>query len=277
MVERGEYIFRAAGCVGCHTDADNNGPFLAGGREFETPFGTFFSPNITPDGETGIGRWTEAEFIAAMTKGTGPGWRHYYPVFPYTSYTHMGRDDLRALWAYLRQVQPAAQANRPHDLPWYLSSRLVNWAWKLLFFEPGPFVADPARSLEWNRGAYIATALAHCGECHTPRDRFGVLDASMRFAGGRQGIEGPVPNITPHRQTGIGRWSMDDLVYYLGTGADPGGDYAGDLMAEVIDNGLKHLSEEDLRGIATYVLSLPAIENEVGRKRTKSKRDEFEY
>jgi mono/diheme cytochrome c family protein len=267
LVERGEYLFRAGGCAGCHTDVDNKGPFLAGGRAIQSPFGTFYTPNITPHPTSGIGHWDEAAFIQAMTRGVSPEGAHYYPAFPYTSYTRIKREDLRALKAYLFSVPAVAQPNKPHDLPWYLSYRPLIGLWKRLFFTPGEFHPRPDRSPEWNRGAYLATALAHCAECHTPRNFLGGLRQSLAYAGTRDGPEGElIPNITPDRETGIGRWTLDDIAYYLETGATPDGDYAGSLMAEAIDEGLRYLSTDDLEAIATYIMSLTPIHNAIKKK-----------
>ncbi len=271
-IARGEYILRAAGCVACHTDADNDGLFLAGGRRFETAFGTFYSPNITPDPVHGIGAWTEAEFVRALAQGVAPDGSHYYPVFPYTSYTRMRPEDMRLLWAYMTTVEPVASPNKPHQVPWYLAWRAVNRGWKLLNFEAGPFRGQPARGTAWNRGAYLAEALGHCGECHTPRDSLGGLDREMHYAGTREGPDGEVvPNITPHRDTGIGRWSLDDLSYFLESGGTPDGDYTGSLMAEVIDENLAHLTAVDRLAVAVYLRSLPPIEHRV-RKSARKKR-----
>ncbi len=276
---RGEYVFRIAGCAGCHTDEDGGGEFLAGGRALETPFGIFYSPNITPHPDYGIGTWSQGDFIDSLRLGVAPDGSDYYPVFPYTSYTKIKDEDIAALWAYLSSVEPVARPNRSHELPWYLQFRITSWLWKLLFFEPGEIAADAQRDAQWNRGAYLVTALAHCGECHTQRDWFGRTDAAMSFAGTRAGPEdGVVPNITPDRQSGIGKWSADDLAYYLETGATPDGDYAGGLMAEVIDNGLRYLEKDDMSAIVTYLRQLPAIENQLGsRKKKKRERDEFDY
>ncbi len=263
LVRHGEYVFRAAGCASCHTDVDNGGAFLAGGRALETPFGTFYSPNITAHPTNGIGNWTAAEFTRAMREGIDPEGRHYYPVFPYPSFTRMRQEDLTALHAYLLQTRPVAQANRPHDLPWYMRYRIANWFWKLLFFNSGPYQPDPKRTPEWNRGAYVVTALAHCGECHTPRNQLGVLDDDMELAGTLQGPEDTtIPNITRDAATGIGDWTRSELVDYLGLGEVPDGPYADGLMAEVIEEGLQYLSADDIDAIAEYVWTLPARRNE---------------
>lgn len=270
VMHQGEYLFRAAGCANCHSDEKNKGAPLAGGRALKTPFGTFYSPNITPDPETGIGRWSEAAFVRALREGTSPEGGHYYPAFPYTSYTQLADADLHAIRIYLFHQKPVRQANKPHELPWYLRSPASLRIWKMLFFNPGPFQPQPDQSAAWNRGAYLATAVAHCGECHTPRNFLGGFKESRRFAGNHDGAD--APNITPDKKTGIGKWSRSDLVEYLETGAMPDGDYAGDVMAEVIDNSLSHLTKDDCQAIAVYVMSLPPVESVAQERKPKQKK-----
>ena len=254
LVERGEYLVRAAGCVACHTDIDGDGAYLAGGRSLATPFGTFYSPNITPDPEHGIGSWSEDAFAGALKRGEGPQGKHYYPVFPFTAYSAMRRDDVAALFAYLRTVPAVAQADLPHDLPWPMRWRFVNRVWKWLFFEP--------RETPDERGAYLVSALGHCDECHTPRNHFGALDYTRHLIGNPHGPEGdPVPNITPHRKSGIGRWGRSDLVRYLRNGMLPDGDFAGGVMVEVIDEGLSYLEPADIEAIADYLRSLEPVQS----------------
>jgi len=278
LVMRGEYIYRAAGCYGCHTDEKHGGKRLAGGHALETPFGTFYSPNITPDPETGIGRWLEQDFIRALREGQSPAGDNFYPSFPYPSYTKLTDEDLHALWVYIKTQPPVNQVNRKHDLKWFARARSFVGSWKGLYFTPGVYKSDPAKSAAWNRGAYLAEAAAHCGECHTPRTALGGIKIEMHYAGTRDGPEGSVvPNITPDKKTGIGRWSKNDVVTYLETGMTPDGDLAGDLMAEVIDNGLKYLSKDDLAAIAEYVLSLPPVVHSVRKAGKKPvKKEEFE-
>lgn len=261
-VRYGEYVFRAGGCLECHTDTKAKGPPLAGGRGLPTPYGTFFAPNITPDPKDGIGSWTETNFIDAMRHGTTPDGAPYFPAFPYTSFTKATDEDLRALWAYLKTQPAVAQANRPHDLQFPFGIRSLMWGWRLLFFNEGVFKPDPAQSPQWNRGAYLVNALAHCGECHTPRNPLGGLKADMRFAGSADNAEGErVPNITPHPKTGIGAWSAKDIADYLGSGMTPGGDFAGGLMGSVIEGSTKYLTQDDRLAMATYLKSLPAIDH----------------
>ena len=278
VMRQGEYLFRAAGCANCHSDEKNKGAPLAGGRALETPFGTFYSPNITPDHDTGIGRWSEADFARALREGISPAGEHYYPAFPYNSYTQLTDADLHAIRIYLFHQKSVRQANKPHELPLYLRSRASLRIWNILFFNPGPFQPQHDKSAAWNRGAYLATAVAHCGECHTPRNFLGGLKESRRFAGNPNGVDGAkVPNITPDKKTGIGKWSQGDLVEYLETGAMPDGDYAGDAMAEVIDNCLSHLTKDDRKAIAVYVMSLPSVESEAHEHKPKKKKTKNEY
>jgi mono/diheme cytochrome c family protein len=266
-VQRGEYLFRAAGGCSCHTDEKNKGAFMAGGRPIKTPYGTIYSTNITPDPKTGIGSWSEADFLKAMTQGVGPDGQHYFPVFPYTSFTRMTAQDVRDMQAYLFSLPPVEQANKPHDLRPPFGWRLGLVAWKWLYFRPGPWQPDPTQTPQWNRGAYLATALGHCVECHTPRHRLGSLKTDMAYAGTVEGPDGELaPNITPHEATGIGEWSIPDLVWFLQTGLKPDGDDTQGLMSEVITNGFKHLTEADLQAIATYLQALKPIQNKVTKK-----------
>lgn len=276
IISPGEYVYRAAGCYGCHTDEKGGGQPLAGGHALKTGFGTFYSPNITPDSVTGIGKWSEQDFFRAMREGRSPAGDHYYPSFPYPSYTKLTDDDLHALWLFLKSQAPVKQANKPHDLKFFARARTFVGSWKALYFTPGAYRPDAGKPASWNRGAYLAEAAAHCGECHTPRSALGGIRTGLHYAGSRDGPDDSVvPNITPDRKTGIGKWSRSDLVTYLETGLMPDGDSAGDLMAEVIDNGLKYLKKDDLAAIAEYALSLPPVEHGV-RKPKKKPRGEFD-
>jgi mono/diheme cytochrome c family protein len=263
-VQRGKAVFHATGGCSCHTEVKNQGPFMAGGRPIATPFGHIYATNITPDTETGIGSWSETDFINAMTKGMGPDGKHYYPVFPYTSFTRMTRQDLLDLRAYLLSIPPVRKANPPNPLRFPFSWRGCLAAWKWLYFQPGAFRTDAAQSAQWNRGAYLVNALAHCGECHTPRILMGGPKTSMRFAGAVDGPEGELaPNLTPHEATGIGDWSLTDVVWYLQTGLKPDGDDTQGLMSEMIEHGFQHVPEADLQAIAVYIRSLEPIDNKV--------------
>ncbi len=262
LLARGAVLFAAGGCGNCHTDTKKKGKPLAGGHALKTPFGTFYTPNISPDRTHGIGAWSEKDFVRAMREGKAPDGSNYFPVFPYTSYTNMTDDDLKALKAYIFAQPPVAQPNRPHDVGFPFNIRFGQAFWKMLFFEKGPYRPDPSRPAEWNRGAYLANAVAHCAECHTPRNALGGLKRDRWMAGTAKG-EGPdglaIPNITPHRSNGIGKWSVGQIAEYLGSGEQPDGDYAGSLMADVIDKGTDLLSASDRRAIAIYILSLPPL------------------
>ena len=266
-IQRGKVVLQAAGGCSCHTDDKRSGAFLAGGRPIKTPFGTIYSTNITPAPKTGIGTWSEADFRQAMTHGIGPDGRPYFPVFPYTAFTRMTAQDVQDLKAYLFSLAPVEQANKPPELrfPFGWRTGLVMWRW--LNFRPGTFQPRSDQSAEWNRGAYLATALGHCVECHTPRNWLGGLKTSMAYAGSADGPEGELaPNITPDEATGIGAWSVADMVWFLQTGFKPDGDDVQGLMSVVIDNGYKHLPEADLRAMAVYLRSLPPIRHKVVKK-----------
>jgi mono/diheme cytochrome c family protein len=263
---RGAYVFRAANCQSCHTDVKNKGPLLAGGRALATPFGTFYGPNITPDPEHGIGGWSDDDFIAALRHGRAPDGRHYFPAFPYTAFTGMNDEDMRALKAYIFTLPASDRANRPHELGFPFGWRFLAGIWKWLNFEPGPFEPDPGRSEALNRGAYLVEALGHCAECHTPRGVTGALDAEMAYAGSGQGPEGGrVPNITPDKETGIGGWNDGRLTFFFRFGLTADGDAVGGLMAEVVENSTSQLTDEDLKAVIAYLRSLTPIRNRIAR------------
>ena len=258
-VQRGAYIFDAADCVGCHTDAKNNGPRLAGGRALTTPFGVFYSPNITPDTETGIGKWSLDDFHRALRDGISAHGAYYFPVLPYTSFTGMSDQDIADLFAYLQTQEPVNQQGKRHDVRPPFSWRFLQVGWRTLFFTPGPLLPVPGKDTAWNRGNYLANAVVHCGECHTPRNFLGGLVQSRAYSGNLQGPDNQrVPNITPDPDSGIGKWSLEDIETVLKTGQTPGFDFVGSGMAEVV-KGTAKLTDEDRRAIATYVKSLPPI------------------
>jgi mono/diheme cytochrome c family protein len=261
-VSRGEYLVRAGGCFSCHTAA--GGQPLAGGRALATPFGTFYSPNITPDPDTGIGRWSDAQFLQALREGVRPDGANYFPVFPYPSFTGITDSDALAIKAYLFSVPPVRQDNPPHDIAFPFSWRVLQTGWKLLFFTPGLFQPAPERSAAYNRGAYLATALAHCGECHTPRNFLGAARSGQRLSGTADGPDGQlVPNITPDPGTGIGRWEKSEVVELLKTGTTPEQSKVKGAMRETIQDGLRYLSDADLEAIADYLLAQTPIAHKV--------------
>ena len=265
-VARGQYLLHAAGCAICHTrpeDKDKNTPAgeaLAGGRALDTPFGRFYSPNITPHPELGIGRWSADDLWRALSAGVGPGGIHCYPVFPYTSYTRMRREDADAIHAYLMSVPPRAVRNHAHEIAWYVRWRFANRVWKWLFLDAERFAPVAGKDARWNRGAYLVDALGHCGECHSPRNRAGAVRREQHLAGNPEGPEGePVPSIRSDGEDGIGEWSFNEIVTYLKSGEDPDFDFAGGAMVEVIEDNTSRLSDEDRNAIATYLKDLPAL------------------
>lgn len=237
---------------------------MAGGRPVATPFGAIYATNLTPDVETGIGGWSDQQFIEAMRHGVGPDGKHLFPAFPYTSFTRMTRQDVLDLKAYLFSL-PAVRREIPEpELPLPMRWRGGLAGWKMLYFDEGTFVPEPDSSDVWNRGAYLVTALAHCGECHTPRSRLGGLQLERAYTGTADGPEGEAaPNITPDVDTGIGDWSTADMVWFLQTGLYPDGDATQGTMLEVIENGYQHLSEQDLTAIDLFLRSLPPVRNDV--------------
>jgi mono/diheme cytochrome c family protein len=263
---RGAYLFAAAGCQGCHTDVPNKGPLLAGGRALKTPFGTFYTPNITADPQTGIGRWSDDDFIRALRDGLSPSGEHLYPAFPYPSYTLMSDADMLAIKAYIFSLPTVRQENREHDLGFPYSWRALLGVWKMLNFTPGAMTPDAARTPSWNRGAYLVEALTHCGECHTPRGALGGLDRDRWLVGTTDGPDGEkVPNITPDDATGLGGWSASQVSGALRTGLLPDGDVVGSVMGEVVENSTGEMSNEDRAAIVEYLQSLPPIANAEAR------------
>jgi len=257
--KRGEYLAKAGGCVGCHTEEKKDAVPFAGGRELKTPFGTFYGPNITPHPQAGIRRWTEADFIRAMRQGDRPDGKNYFPAFPYPSFSKISDPDLRDIWAYLRTLTPSARANQEHDLRFPFGWRFLVTFWKWFFFTPGPFTNLPGLSDIANRGAYLVQALGHCSECHTPRNFLGGPKTSRLLAGGK-GPEGKdVANLTP---TGLKKQSDRELADFLTTGLTPEGDVPAEAMGEVIRNTTSQLTPADLNALIAYLRTLAPIPNE---------------
>ncbi|GLR85555.1 c-type cytochrome [Bradyrhizobium iriomotense] len=254
----GQELFNAGGCASCHAVPNQPDRLrLGGGLPIGSPFGTFYAPNISQDPADGIGRWSETDFVNAVMRGVSPEGAHYFPAFPYTSYTHARVDDVRDLFAYLKTLPAVPGKVRDHDLPFPFNIRRNVGVWKRLFMDGTPLVADAARSPQWNRGAYLVNSLGHCAECHSPRNLLGGLITSQRFAGGPSPEgEGWVPNIT---QKGIGDWSEKDIADFLETGDMPEGDSASGAMRPVIKN-LAQLTGEDRAAMAEYLKSLPPVE-----------------
>jgi mono/diheme cytochrome c family protein len=230
---------------------------LGGGLAIPSPFGSFYAPNISPDPADGIGRWTEAEFVNAVTKGVSPNGTHYFPAFPYTSYQHAKVEDVRDLFAYLKTLPKVSGKVRDNDVPFPFNIRRNVGIWKLLFMDGKSFTADARRSAQWNRGAYLVNSFGHCAECHSPRNFLGGIIAAQRFGGGPNPEgEGWVPNVT---QKGLGDWSEKDFAYFLKTGETPDNDTASGLMGRVIKN-ISQLSPEDRAAMAEYLKSLPPVD-----------------
>ncbi len=262
--DRGKYIFDAAGCYGCHTEA--GGAPMAGGPALRTPFGTFYGPNITPDREHGIGKWSDADFIRALREGVSPDGQHYFPIFPYSSFTGMTTQDLLDLKAYLGKIAPVNRPNRPHEVTWPFSIRAALAPWKWLYFKAGEYKPDAGHDAKWNRGAYLVEALVHCGECHTPRNFLGALDRAHWLTGARMPVGDLVaPNLTPDK-SGLADWSMADIVDALADGTLPEGGTLGGEMGEVVKNSASHLRPEDREAIAIYLKSLPPMPTQVRKK-----------
>ena len=253
---RGRYVAIAGGCVGCHTEDRKDAPPFAGGHALKTPYGTFYGPNLTPHPQAGLGRWSEADFVRAMRAGMRPDGAHYYPAFPYTSYTRISDDDLADLWAYLRSLPPDSRPNRAHELRFPFGWRHAIAAWKWLFFTPGPFASDARRPATVNRGAYLVDVLGHCGECHTPRNFLGALKRDRPFAGGKGPTGKDVPNLTPTR---LKKWSDAELKEFLITGITPEFDSADESMAEVVRNTTSQLTPADLAAMIAYLRALPPL------------------
>ncbi|HEY7870067.1 MAG TPA: cytochrome c [Methylomirabilota bacterium] len=266
QVARGKYIFGAAAGCGCHTAPKQ--PLNAGGRKYDGPFGTVYASNITPDPTTGIGKWTDDQIITATRSGLRPNGERLLPVHPYTVFNGMAAQDLKDLVAYLRSVPPVNRATPAKKITVPLFESVFLPAWLAAFAaRETPPAAAPTSGVP--RGEYLARAVSHCGECHTPRTMTMAVDNSRLMAGNskNRGPEGSaVPNITPDRETGIGSWTEEQIVEYLATGNKPDGDVAGGLMMEVIEGssvGYKDMTKADLQAIAKYLKSIPAVKNRI--------------
>jgi mono/diheme cytochrome c family protein len=249
QIERGRHLVNAGDCVACHTDAGGK-PF-AGGRPIETPFGIIYSPNITPDRETGIGAWSDEDFYRAMHNGVRRDGKRLYPAFPYPYFTRMTRDDVLAVRAYLKTLPAVKNEPREPELTWPLGYRVVMRGWDWLFFKPGTFRPEPNKSAEWNRGAYLVEGPGHCGACHTPKNQLGADKTSDALRGGviQHWL---APKIAGSMRDGTGNWSTDDVVEYLKTGRNSHSGATGP-MAEVVADSTSKLPDSDLRAIATYI------------------------
>jgi mono/diheme cytochrome c family protein len=256
LVARGEYLARAADCAACHT-APGGKPF-AGGLAFKLPMiGTLYSTNLTPDPETGIGAWSDDEFVRALHDSIGKDGEHLYPAFPYPSYSLVTRDDALAIKAYLFSIKPIKYRHPPNDVAFPFNQRYLMTFWNVLFKPGHRFRPNTDQSVEWNRGAYLVEALGHCGDCHTPRNLLFGLKSGQKFAGAL--VQGwKAYNITPDPKWGIGEWSEAQIQGYLAHGHADGRSSASGPMAEVVDNSLRFLTQDDIGAMASYLRSVPS-------------------
>ncbi|HTC17857.1 MAG TPA: cytochrome c, partial [Stellaceae bacterium] len=254
VIARGEYLARAADCMVCHTS--EGGKPYAGGLGFKLPFGTLYSTNITPDKETGIGNYSDQDFLAAVHRGTRRDGARLYPAMPYTSYTYITDADALAIKAYLFSLAPVRAAAPENTLAFPFNQRWAMNFWSILFNPDTRFEPDTSKSPEWNRGAYLAEALAHCGECHTPRNLAFALDNRKKFAGALT-AGWRAFNISSDKTTGVGTWSDDELASYLSTGHAIGHGTASGPMGEAVDESFSQLAPEDIKALVTYLRTVP--------------------
>jgi len=255
-VARGQYLARAADCQACHT-AKGGVPF-AGGLAFNLPFGTIWSPNITADKETGIGGWSDAQFLGGLHRGVDDEGHPLYPAMPYAAFTYMTDADALAIKAYLFSLKPVHQENRDDTLSFPFNQRWLMAIWSGLFNPDRRFQPRPDRSPEWNRGAYLAEAMEHCGDCHTPRTLAQDLDNRRKYAGA-VAAGWKAYNITGDRLFGVGAWSDAELAQYLSTGHATGRGAAAGPMGEAVDLSLSHLTPSDIAALVAYLRSVPAV------------------
>lgn len=267
LEQRGEYLAAAGNCMSCHT-SDEGSPF-AGGLEFETPFGTIYSTNITSDPQTGLGEWSLEDFFRAMRYGQTPDGTHLYPVFPYTSFAKVSDEDIAAIYAYIKTIAPVSYTPPENDLGFPYSQRWALGLWKAMYFDDSLFEQQPEQSAEWNRGAYLVEGLGHCSMCHTPRNFLGAIDDELAMTGGTYvtRVEGKLsawsaPNLTS-ADSGLAMWNVDDVTDYLKLGVSHRAGVFGP-MNEVVVNSTRHLSREDVRAMAVYLKSLPANSQDNG-------------
>jgi mono/diheme cytochrome c family protein len=253
MIAHGKAMVEASDCASCHT-ADPAKPF-AGGKRIDTPFGAIYAPNLTPDRETGIGAWTEADFIRALRYGIAPDGSRYYPAFPYPNFTKFTREDILSIRAYLATLTPFSNKAPPPELRFPLNFRVVMRVWNYFFLKPGILEPDQQKGTDWNRGRYLVEGAGHCGACHTPKNIFGADKRGRAFAGGK--VAGWfAPRLDGAARSGLKSWSADDIVEYLQSGRNARSNADG-LMAEVVVNSTSKMSDGDVRAIAVYLKSLP--------------------
>ncbi len=255
LIARGAYLARAGNCMGCHTA--RGGAAYAGGRGVDTPFGTVFTSNLTPDERTGLGSWSSSHFWRAMHNGKSKNGRLLYPAFPYTSFTQMTREDSNALFAYLRSLPAVTQQNRAHTLRFPYDSQAALAVWRAIYFSPGVYKTDATRNAEWNRGAYLVTGLGHCAACHTARNVLGASDG-LDLAGGLIPMQNwYAPSLVSPHEAGVGSWTPEEIAKLLKTGVSKSASVNGP-MAEVVQGSTQYLTDEDLNAMAQFLKALPA-------------------
>ena len=254
MIAKGKALTEAGDCGSCHT-ADPSKPF-AGGKRIPTPFGGIYSANLTPDRNTGLGLWSDGDFLRAMRFGVRPDGANYYPAFPYPHFTKLVRDDIFAIRAYLGTLTPVSNTPPAAELRWPLNYRVLMRLWNFAFFRPGIFEPDQNKSAEWNRGGYLVEGLGHCGVCHTPKNFLGAEKHNARFSGSQ--VDGWfAPRLDGAERGGLKSWSVDDIAEYLLSGRN-GHSHADGPMAEVVLNSTSHMSEADVRAMAVYLKEVSA-------------------
>ncbi len=255
LVERGAYLARAGNCMTCHTV--RGGAPYAGGRAIDTPFGTVYTSNLTPDANSGIGKWSAAEFWRALHNGRSRDGRLLYPAFPYPNYTQVTREDSDALYAYLLSLPAAPKPNREHALRWPYGTQPALAVWRALFFSPGVYEPSPKQSTEWNRGAYLVQGLGHCSACHTPRNSLGATEDDLRLAGGLIPMQNwYAPSLASPAEAGVADWDKAHIVSLLKTGVSERGAVTGP-MAEVVQQSTQYMNEADLSAMAVFLKDLP--------------------
>lgn len=264
QIARGAYLARIGDCMACHTE--RGGAPYAGGRAIATPFGSIYTSNLTPHAETGIGQWTADDFWRAMHNGKSRDGAFLYPAFPFTNFTKMTRDDVDAIFAYLRTLEPVNKGNRQHDLRFPYNQRTLLAAWRTLYFTPGSYQEDASRPVEWNRGAYLTQGVGHCSACHTSRTTLGGIDENLDLAGGLIPVQNwYAPPLTAGGASGLGDWEARHIVDLLQTGVSMRGTASGP-MAEVVGQSLQYLHDSDASAIAVYLKSLPPSDAPAARR-----------
>jgi len=268
QIERGKYLALAGNCASCHTT--ENGEFMAGGLPFETPFGKIYSTNITPDSGTGIGNWTGGQFLDSMRRGVRPNGEHLYPVFPYTAFTKITNEDVAALFAYLKSIPAIRQETKENEVSFPFNQRWLMSVWKMVYFDERVYETDKSKSAEWNRGAYLVNALAHCSACHSPRNLLGAENSDMAMTGGVFFDKVPSGSVRPWSSpnltsapSGLGLWVHEEVTAYLRTGRNSFVETFGP-MNEVIMNSTRNLNDGDVNAMVVYLKSLPSKETDTG-------------